>query len=123
MFGLFEDGRQADGLIVIGSSQNEDAWRHFKELADQGYSVVFWGSPYAARNRHRADNRSGGEMAARHLLDQGCRRSSLVLKARHPSNSRRGMRALQIRSPHKASPPSWRACPLAQARKSKARVP
>jgi len=74
LFGLFEDSRQADGLIVIGSSQNEDAWRHFKELADQGYSVVFWGSPYATETAIRADNRAGGELAARHLLDQGCKK-------------------------------------------------
>lgn len=73
LYGAYEDSSQADGLIVIGSSQNVDAWRHFKDLADEGYSVVFWGSPYETETAVRADNRAGGMLAARHLLDQGCR--------------------------------------------------
>lgn len=74
LYGSYEDSSQADGLIVIGSSQNADAWQHFKGLADDGYSVVFWGSPYETETAVRADNRAGGVLAARHLLDQGCER-------------------------------------------------
>ncbi len=74
LYGSYEDSSQADGLIVIGSSQNVDAWQHFKDLADQGYSVVFWGSPYETETAVRADNHAGGALAARHLLDQGCER-------------------------------------------------
>ena len=78
MFGLYEDSRQADGLIVIGSSQNEDAWRYFKGIADAGYSVVFFGSPYATETAIRADNRKGGSLAATHLVDQGCRHIAYI---------------------------------------------
>ena len=74
LYGSYEDSSQADGLIVIGSSQNVDAWHHFKQLADNGYAVVFWGSPYETETAVRADNRAGGKLAARHLLDQGCKR-------------------------------------------------
>lgn len=76
--GSYEDSSQADGLIVIGSSQNVDAWQYFKGLADEGYSVVFWGSPYETETAVRADNRAGGKLAARHLLDQGCRRIAFI---------------------------------------------
>jgi len=78
LFGFYEDSRQADGLIVIGSSQNEDAWRYFKGIADDGYAVVFFGSPYATETAIRADNRTGGAMAARHLVAQGCRRIAYI---------------------------------------------
>ena len=78
LFGLYEDSRQADGLIVIGSSQNEDAWRYFKGIADAGYSVVFFGSPYATETAIRADNRKGGSLAATHLVDQGCRHIAYI---------------------------------------------
>jgi DNA-binding LacI/PurR family transcriptional regulator len=78
MFGYYEDSRQADGLIVIGSSQNEDAWRYFKGIADDGYAVVFFGSPYATETAIRADNRTGGAMAAQHLIDQGCRKIAYI---------------------------------------------
>jgi DNA-binding LacI/PurR family transcriptional regulator len=78
LFGYFEDSRQADGLIVIGSSQNEDAWRYFKGIADDGYSVVFFGSPYSTETAVRADNRTGGAMGARHLVEQGCRRIAYI---------------------------------------------
>ncbi|MFM7028061.1 MAG: LacI family DNA-binding transcriptional regulator [Chakrabartia sp.] len=78
MFGYYEDSRQADGLIVIGSSQNEDAWRYFKGIADDGYSVVFFGSPYATETAIRADNRTGGALAARHLIDQGRRKIGYI---------------------------------------------
>lgn len=78
LFGYYEDSRQADGLIVIGSSQNEDAWRYFKGIADDGYSVVFFGSPYSTETAVRADNRTGGAMAAHHLVEQGCKRIAYI---------------------------------------------
>ena len=78
LYGSYEDSSQADGLIVIGSSQNVDAWQHFKGLADEGYSVVFWGSPYETETAVRADNHAGGALAARHLLDQGCERIAFI---------------------------------------------
>ena len=82
LFGLYEDSRQADGLIVIGSSQNEDAWRYFKGIADEGYAVVFFGSPYSTETAIRADNRTGGAMAARHLIEQGCQKIGYIGPAR-----------------------------------------
>lgn len=78
MFGYYEDSRQADGLIVIGSSQNEEAWRYFKGIADDGYAVVFFGSPYATETAVRADNRAGGALAAHHLVAQGCKRIAYI---------------------------------------------
>lgn len=78
LYGAYEDSSQADGLIVIGSSQNVGAWTHFKSLADEGYSVVFWGSPYETETAVRADNRAGGALAARHLIDQGCRQIAFI---------------------------------------------
>ena len=63
---------------MIGSSQNEEAWRYFKGIADAGYSVVFFGSPYATETAIRADNRKGGSLAATHLVDQGCRHIAYI---------------------------------------------
>ena len=78
LYGAYEDSSQADGLIVIGSSQNVGAWQHFKGLADEGYSVVFWGSPYETETAVRADNRAGGALAARHLIAQGCHHIAFI---------------------------------------------
>ncbi|MBS0482157.1 MAG: LacI family DNA-binding transcriptional regulator [Proteobacteria bacterium] len=69
--GFYESNRRADGLIVMGTAENTEAWAHFREVAQSGANMVCWGAPYADQNWVRSDNVAGGEMAARVLIDNG----------------------------------------------------
>ncbi|MFM5924799.1 MAG: LacI family DNA-binding transcriptional regulator, partial [Novosphingobium sp.] len=41
--GRYEEQRKADGLIVIGTTQNGAAWDYYRELAATGMHWVCWG--------------------------------------------------------------------------------
>lgn len=69
--GLYQEQRKADGLIVLGSTENAEAWHYFRERAETGDAVVFWGSPHDELDWVRSDNRAGARLATRHLIDQG----------------------------------------------------
>ncbi len=76
--GHYERNRRADGLIVIGTAENTEAWAHFRAVAESGANMVCWGAPFPDQNWVRSDNVAGGAMAARVLLAGGYTNSVYV---------------------------------------------
>ncbi|HCF24008.1 MULTISPECIES: LacI family DNA-binding transcriptional regulator [unclassified Novosphingobium] len=70
--GRYEEQRKADGLIVIGTTQNEAAWNYYRELGQSGMHWVCWGSPYDDLEWIRSDNHEGARLATGHLIERGC---------------------------------------------------
>lgn len=70
--GRYEEQRKADGLIVIGTTQNEAAWDYYRDLAQSGMHWVCWGSPYDELEWIRSDNHEGARLATGHLIERGC---------------------------------------------------
>lgn len=70
--GRYEEQRKADGLIVIGTTQNEAAWDYYRELGQSGMHWVCWGSPYDELEWIRSDNHDGARIATAHLIERGC---------------------------------------------------
>ena len=70
--GRYEEQRKADGLIVIGTTQNEAAWTYYRELGLSGMHWVCWGSPYDDLEWIRSDNHEGARLATGHLIERGC---------------------------------------------------
>jgi len=70
--GRYEEQRKADGLIVIGTTQNEPAWQYYRELGLSGMHWVCWGSPYDELEWIRSDNHAGARLATRHLIEADC---------------------------------------------------
>lgn len=69
--GAYQEQRKADGLIVIGTTENRPAWDHFAEVAATGANLVCWGSPLDSLDWIRSDNHAGAAAATRHLIEQG----------------------------------------------------
>ena len=69
--GRYEDRRRADGLILIGTTQNLPAWTYYRDLGLSGTRMVCWGSPFDELDWIRSDNHAGARLATRHLLDAG----------------------------------------------------
>jgi DNA-binding LacI/PurR family transcriptional regulator len=76
--GRYEEQRKADGLIVIGTTQNEAAWDYYRDLGQSGMHWVCWGSPFDELEWIRSDNHQGAALATRHLLDAGCSRIACI---------------------------------------------
>lgn len=76
--GRYEEQRKADGLIVIGTTQNEAAWSYYRELGQSGMHWVCWGSPFDDLEWIRSDNHEGARLATCHLIDQGFRQIACV---------------------------------------------
>lgn len=74
LFSDFEDSRQADGIIVIGSGKNREAWDHFADAGRRGKAIVGWTSPSPGMLSLSSDNFEGGRIATTHLIDQGRQR-------------------------------------------------
>lgn len=72
--GRYEEQRKADGLAVIGTTENYAAWDYFRELAQEGIHWVCWGAPFDDVEWIRSDNHAGGRLATQHLLDLGYRK-------------------------------------------------
>ena len=73
---LVDSGR-TDGLILIGQSNQFDA---YERVAERYQPLVVWGG-HAPDQRHcsvGSDNRLGGELAATHLIEQGCERITFI---------------------------------------------
>lgn len=70
--GRYEEQRKADGLIVIGTTQNEAAWDYYRNLGQSGMHWVCWGSPYDELEWIRSDNHEGARLATGHLIERGC---------------------------------------------------
>ena len=69
--GRYEDRRRADGLIVIGTTQNLPAWTYYRDLGLGGTRLVCWGSPFDELDWIRSDNEAGALLATRHLIEAG----------------------------------------------------
>ncbi|WP_235890396.1 LacI family DNA-binding transcriptional regulator [Sandaracinobacter neustonicus] len=73
----YEDSHKADGLILLGYGDWEIYRERVAQLSGQGTRFARWGSVEAAEALHGlgstigSDNRTGGEMAARHLIGLG----------------------------------------------------
>ncbi len=72
--GYYESNRRADGLIVMGTAENVEAWSHYREVAESGAHLVCWGAPYPDQNWVRSDNARGGQLAGQLLIDRGYRK-------------------------------------------------
>lgn len=77
LFGHYVERGQAEGLIVIGTTANRDAWDYFRDVgevaAKTGAPVAFWGSPLGDLDWVLSDNDTGAKAAADHLIDQGAK--------------------------------------------------
>ena len=69
--GLYQEKRKADGLIVLGTTENPAAWAYFRDRAAGGDHMVFWGSPFDDLDWIRSDNAEGARLATGHLIEQG----------------------------------------------------
>lgn len=77
-FGQYDDARQADGMIVIGTTQNPEAWAFFRGLDRPDKAWVCWGAPDDDLRWVRSENEGGGRIAARYLLESGRRKPVFV---------------------------------------------
>lgn len=73
-FGHYQEQGRADGLVVIGTTTNRQAWEYFRGLESETRKVAYWGSPFEDLEWVRSDNRAAGRLAVEHLLAQGYRR-------------------------------------------------
>lgn len=68
----YVESRQADGVIVIGTSTNDAAWQfHHAALTED--RIASWGSPFTDHPRVESDNRHGAHLAVERLLAGGYR--------------------------------------------------
>ena len=72
--GRYQEQRKADGLAVIGTTENYSAWDYFRELSSEGMHWVCWGAPFDDVEWIRSDNSGGARLATRHLIEQGCKK-------------------------------------------------
>lgn len=72
-WGHYEERRRADGLIVIGTSENAAAWEYFGALAQRGLRWSCWGSHDDSFDWVRSDNHDGAALATRHMIKLGRR--------------------------------------------------
>jgi DNA-binding LacI/PurR family transcriptional regulator len=66
----FEERGEADGVIVIGSASNRQAWDYFIAAWRAGCHIVGWGAPDDALPTIRADNHLGAMLAVDHLVER-----------------------------------------------------
>lgn len=87
MRSMVESG-QVTGLIVIGQLTLHE---HLNELAHLGIPMAVWGAalPDASYPVVGSDNRLGGYLATRHLIEQGCRRIAFFGDTTHPEAGQR----------------------------------
>ena len=73
-YGRYVEQRDADALIVLGTTQNPKGWKHFRKVLDEDARAICWGLPYDEVRSIRSDNTQGGQIAAKHLWEAGYRR-------------------------------------------------
>jgi len=76
----YEDSRKADGIMLLGYGDYEDYREKLTLLEREGTHYVRWGAVTDERPSGTigCDNRLGGELAARHLIDRGYRRIAFL---------------------------------------------
>jgi DNA-binding LacI/PurR family transcriptional regulator len=78
LFGHYVERGQAEGLIVIGTTANRDAWDYFRKIGETTDPVAYWGSPLGDLDWVSSDNDVGARLAAEHLVERGCKRLACV---------------------------------------------
>lgn len=73
-YGRYVEQRDADAMIVLGTTQNPAAWEHFRPILQQEARAVCWGLPFDEAHSVRSDNTQGGKLAAEHLWQRGYRK-------------------------------------------------
>jgi DNA-binding LacI/PurR family transcriptional regulator len=77
-FANYVGGRQADGLIVIGSGQNVEGWQFFGDYAKHNTPMICWGASKEDLISIKSDNAQGTRLAVDHLLFKGCRNIAYI---------------------------------------------
>lgn len=72
-WGLYQERRKADGMVVIGTNENMPAWDYFRTMRPRGIDWVCWGSPDDDFDWVRSDNDAGARLATRYLIECGYR--------------------------------------------------
>ncbi|WP_394729694.1 substrate-binding domain-containing protein [Altererythrobacter sp. GH1-8] len=73
-YGRYVEQRDADAMVVIGTTQNRPAWDYFRPILQDEEHAICWGLPFEEAHSVRSDNRAGGRLAAEHLWAQGYRK-------------------------------------------------
>ena len=89
LWGRYQEQRKADGIIVIGTNENREAWDCFHDLgrpdgARAGVHMVCWGSPFEDLGWVRSDNDAGAALATGHLLNAGYRQIVCIASETSP---------------------------------------
>lgn len=82
--GRYEEQRKADGLIVIGTTENSAAWDYYRDLGASGMHLVCWGSPHDELEWVRSDNHTGARLATEQLLTSGYRQIACIASVDSP---------------------------------------
>ena len=66
------ESRRADGLIIVGQGEHD---QRIETLASNNVPLVVWGTEFNSKNYTTigSDNRKGGYLAVKHLLENGCK--------------------------------------------------
>lgn len=84
LWGLYQEQRKADGVIVIGTTENRAAWSYFRDLGIAGNAIVCWGAPFDDLEWIRSDNAAGARLATSHLLEGGYRQIACIASTTTP---------------------------------------
>lgn len=77
-YGRYLEQRDADAMIVIGTTQNPQAWEYFKPFLAQSPRTICWGLPFEGVSSVRSENHAGGKLAANHLWTRGYRNPAFL---------------------------------------------
>ncbi len=102
----YEDSHKADGIMLLGYGDYEDYRDRLALLEREGTHYVRWGAVNAENPGATigCDNRLGGELAARHLIDRGYRRIAFLGEA--------SSRAPEVEERYRGACEAMRACGL-----------
>ncbi|QFT76904.1 LacI family DNA-binding transcriptional regulator [Erythrobacter sp. THAF29] len=78
LFGHYVERGQAEGMIVIGTTANREAWDYFRKVGETTQPVAYWGSPLGDLDWVSSDNEAGARAAAEHLVERGCKNLVVV---------------------------------------------
>ncbi len=84
-YGDFVETRQADGVVLLGTSTNDAAWAYHHRLLERS-DVASWGSPFGDHRRVDSDNFLGARIAVQRLLDGGHRQIAFIGDTREMQN-------------------------------------
>jgi len=73
----FIETRQADGIVLLGTSTNDAAWEYHHPILSRS-DVASWGSPFTDHERVDSDNRAGARLAVERLLASGHRHIAFI---------------------------------------------